>query len=274
MRVLVSVDMEGIAGVTAPADIRPGNAEYERNRVLMTDEASAAVRGVLIHDPDASVVVVDAHAAFRNILAERLDRRATLMRGEPRVHGMLTGIEAGVDAVCLVGYHGRAGTPRSLLAHTVSGGTIAAVRCNGVELGEIGLNAALAGQFGAVTVLATGDDTVAREADAIVPGITTVTVKWARGTRAAESLHPDEACARIEAAATAALATRHECTPMKIEGAVDLEVDVLRPHMTQRAGMIPGVELRAPLTLGITAPDFASAYDLIDVFAVLAAADT
>lgn len=34
---------------------------------------------------------------------------------------------------------------RSVLAHTVSGGTIARVRCNGVALGEIGLNSALGG---------------------------------------------------------------------------------------------------------------------------------
>src|SRR4051794_11413838 len=188
--------MEGIAGVVAPEDIRPGNAEYERNRLLMTDEASAAVRGVLTCAPDASVVVADAHAAFRNILPDRLDPRATLLRGEPRAHGMLAGIDGGVHAVCLVGYHGKAGTARSVLAHTVSGGTIAAVRCNGVELGELGLNVALAAHFDAVAVLATGDDTVAREAESVLPGITTVTVKWARGTRAAESLHPDEACAR------------------------------------------------------------------------------
>ena len=50
------------------------------------------------------------------------------------------------------------------------------------------------------------------------------------------------------------------------------EVDVLRPVMTERACLIPGVELRGPLTLGFRARDFPAAYDLIDVFAVLAAA--
>ena len=72
MRVLISVDMEGVAGVVAPEDITPGQAEYERNRGYMTDEASAAVRGVLAYDAGASVVVCDAHARFRNLLPERL----------------------------------------------------------------------------------------------------------------------------------------------------------------------------------------------------------
>ncbi len=39
MRVLVSVDMEGIAGVVDLVDVRPGGPEYERNRHLMTAEA-------------------------------------------------------------------------------------------------------------------------------------------------------------------------------------------------------------------------------------------
>ncbi|MGI8679893.1 MAG: M55 family metallopeptidase [Jatrophihabitans sp.] len=271
MRVLVSVDMEGVAGVVAPDDISPGHPEYERNRAYMTDEASAAVRGILAYEAGASVVVCDAHAGYRNLLPDRLAGRCTLLRGSPRTHGMLSGIDGGVDAVCLIGYHGKAGTSRSVLAHTISGGSVARVRCNGQELGEIGLSAALAAHYGAVPVLATGDDTLAREAEAVVPGITTVEVKRAFGNRAAESLHPEESCARIEAAAETALARRADVRGPRFEGDVDLEVDMLRPFMTERACRIPGVELRAPLTLGFRAADFPAAYDLIDVFTVLAA---
>lgn len=195
MRVLISVDMEGVAGVVSQDDIRPGNAEYERNRIYMTNEASAAVRGILAYEPEATVVVCDAHAQFANLIPDRLSCGCTLLRGSPRRHSMLTGIDDGVDAVCFVGYHGKAGTARSVLAHTVSGGTIAQVRCNGQELGELGLNAALAAYYGAVPVLATGDDTLAREAQSVVPGITTVEVKRAVGNRAAEGLHPEESCA-------------------------------------------------------------------------------
>jgi D-amino peptidase len=270
VRVLVSVDMEGVAGVVSPDDVTPGHAEYERNRGYMTDEASAAVRGILAYDPDASVVVCDAHARFRNILPDRLARGCTLLRGEPRTNGMMTGVEAGVDAVCFVGYHGKAGTARSVLAHTVSGATIAQVRCNGQELGELGLNAALAAHYGAVPVLATGDNTLALEAESLLPGITTVVVKTAFGNRAAEGLHPDESCSRIESAATTALANRADVHPPIFAGDVDLEVDMLRLHMTELACSIPGVELRGPLTLGFRAADFPAAYNIIEIFAVLA----
>jgi len=270
MRVLISVDMEGVAGVAAPDDITPGHHEYERCRGYMTDEASAAVRGVFAAEPKASVVVCDAHASFRNLLPERLDRRCTLLRGSPRPDGMVAGLAAGVDVAMFVGYHGRAGTATSVLAHTISGATIARVRCNGEELGELGLNAALAAHYGAIPALATGDDTLAREAQEAVPGITTVVVKWAFGNRAAEGLHPAESCDRIEAAATTALAGRADVRPRRYDGLIDLEVDMLRPFMTERASMIPGVELRGPLTLGFTASDLPAAIDLVDIFAELA----
>lgn len=78
-RVLISVDMEGVAGVVAPDDMSPGHAEYERNRTYMTNEASAAVRGILAYEPDASAVVCDSHAGYRNVLPDRLDRKCTLM---------------------------------------------------------------------------------------------------------------------------------------------------------------------------------------------------
>ena len=264
--------MEGVAGVVAPDDVSPGHAEYERNRAYLTDEVSAAVRGVLAYDSEASIVVCDAHARFRNILPERLARGCTLLRGSPRTNSMLTGVDDGVDAVFFVGYHGRAGTTRSVLAHTVSGGTIAKVRCNGRELGELGLNAAVAAHFGALPMLATGDDSLVREAESVVPGITTVAVKRSFGSRAAESLHPEEACSRIEAAAEHALANGDDVQALSIPGPVDLEVDMLRTFMIERACMIPGVELRGPLTLGYRADDIVAAYNLVDVFAVLAGA--
>lgn len=264
--------MEGVAGVVAPDDIRPGHPEYERNRRYMTDEASAAVRGVLEADPDASVLVCDAHAAFRNLLPDRLARGCTLLRGSPRVNGMVTGLETGVDAVCFIGYHARAGTAHAVLAHTVSGGTIARVRCNGLELGEVGLNAALAAHFGAVPIVATGDDTLVREVEAVAPGIVAVEVKRAFGNRAAESLHPEEACARIQAAVRSALAERPDVRPPDLAGPVDLEVEMLRPFMTELACLVPGVELRGPTTLGYAAEDLPAAYNLIEVFTVLAAA--
>ncbi|WP_425388265.1 M55 family metallopeptidase [Amycolatopsis taiwanensis] len=40
--------------------------------------------GVYAYDADAQVLVTEAHADFRNLLPEALDRRAELLRGTPK----------------------------------------------------------------------------------------------------------------------------------------------------------------------------------------------
>ena len=271
MRVLVSVDMEGIAGVVHPDDIRPGHGEYERNRTLLTAEANAAVRGVHAFTADAQVLVVDAHAQFRNLLPELLDQRAELLRGAPRPDGMMAGLAAGVDAVLFIGYHSKAGTPRSVLAHTISGRVIADVRCNGQSLGELGLNTALAAHQHVPPVLVSGDDTVATEAAEVAPGIRCVVTKRALGTRAAAMLHPQHVCDRIEYEVPQALAQRHTVRPLRFDGAVQLEVQVHRPHMTEHALLVPGMERVDGCTLRYQAPDFPTAYQVIELITTLAA---
>ena len=220
MRVLISVDMEGAAGVVDPEDVRLGHREYERNRRQLTAEASAAVRGVHAADPGAEVLVTEAHAGFRNLLPELLDRRSVLLRGKPKPYGMMAGLADNVDAVLCIGYHGKAGTPGSVLAHTINGGVVADVRCEGRSLGELGLNTALAAHSGVPVVLVSGDDTVAAEAADVAPGMHTVVVKRGLGTRAAALLHPDEVCERIEAEVPPALADRAAVRPLRFDGPV------------------------------------------------------
>jgi len=269
MRVLISVDMEGIAGVVDREDIGPGQSEYERNRTLLTAEANAAVRGVYAYEADAQVLVTEAHAAFRNLLPELLDRRAELLRGDPKPDGMMAGLGPDIDAVLFIGYHGKAGTPRSVLAHTISGGVVADVRCQGRSLGELGLNTALAAHDGVPAVLVSGDDTVAAEAADVAPGMHAVVVKRALGARAAALLHPDEACERIERAVPQALADRTAVQPLRFDGPVLLEVDVLRPNMTELALLVPGIERTGGCTLRYAAPDFRTAYQITELIAIL-----
>jgi D-amino peptidase len=224
---------------------------------------------VLAAEPDAQVLVTEAHAQFRNLLPELLDRRAELLRGSPKPDGMLAGLDAGIDAVLFIGYHGKAGTALSVLAHTVSGAVLADVRCNGISLGELGLNAALGAHHGVPSVLVSGDDTVAEEAAAIVPGMHTVIVKRALGARAAAMLHPDEACDRIERAVPAALAERDAVRAPRFHGPVELDVQVLRPHMTENALLVPGMRRVDPCTVRYPAPDFPTAYQVIELVALL-----
>lgn len=60
MRVLISADMEGVTGVTAPEDCLPGHARWEYCRRLFTGDVNAAVAGFVAAGAD-EVLVNEAH---------------------------------------------------------------------------------------------------------------------------------------------------------------------------------------------------------------------
>src|SRR3989440_3146433 len=150
MRVYISVDMEGIAGVVHESQTDPTTpafaAEYGRFRRLMTAEANAAVEGALAAGA-TRVLVNDSHWFMRNLLAEELHQAAELVSGDPKPRSMVQDIDGGFDAALFIGYHARAGTRNAILDHTYAD-RIHDVRLNGKPVGELGLNAALAGGAG------------------------------------------------------------------------------------------------------------------------------
>jgi D-amino peptidase len=269
-KVLISADMEGISAVVHSVETNPGRYDYERGRALMTAEVNAVVAGVFDAEPSADVLVADAHGSFRNLLPEDLDHRVRLVRGRPRPLGMLSGLDDGVDGVLLVGYHARAGTGPAVLAHTMSDAVLG-VRLNGREMGEIGLNAALAGHHGAAVVLLSGDDIACAELLDLVPEASTVAVKRALGQTAAEALHPAVARDRLRHGAAAAIARRAQIPPLSITGPVSLAVDLHNLATVDSAMLIPGVErVAGARTVSFTGRDVAQAYGVVQLLVQLA----
>ncbi|KFK89082.1 D-aminopeptidase [Streptomyces sp. JS01] len=270
MKALISVDMEGISGIVHSSETNPERYDYQRGRELMTAEANAVIAGVLDAEPTADVLVADAHGTFRNLLPEQLDRRARLVRGKPRALNMLAGLDEETDAALFVGYHVRAGEGPGVLAHTMNG-EILDVRVTGRSLGEIGLNAAMAGHLGVPVVLLSGDDAACAEAAALIPEAVTVPVKEALGMAAAVTLHPEEARDRLRRAAADAVSRRTEIPPLALTGPLDVEIDLASPHTIDLATLVPGVSRTAGArTVAFTAPDYGAAYRLILLLAQLA----
>src|SRR5688572_27266597 len=78
MNVFISVDMEGVAGVVHVQQVLRGTDDYPAARLLMTQEANAAVAGAF--DGGAKRVLVnDSHADMRNLLPGEMDERAELL---------------------------------------------------------------------------------------------------------------------------------------------------------------------------------------------------
>src|ERR671914_2772538 len=106
MRVYISVDMEGVAGVvhedqTDPIDPRHAG-EYNRFRRLMTSEANAAIEGAFAAGA-TRVLVNDSHWLMRNLLAEELHPGAGLMSGGPERLSMVEGLQEGFDIAMFIG---------------------------------------------------------------------------------------------------------------------------------------------------------------------------
>ncbi|HET7037792.1 MAG TPA: M55 family metallopeptidase [Thermomicrobiaceae bacterium] len=269
MRVFVTVDIEGIAGVVHSEEGARGNPEYERARRLMTAEASAVVAGIFDADPEARVTVADVHGPYRNIIPEELDERATLSRGKPRLFGMMHGIDHGYDAAMFVGVHGRAGSGQSVLSHTFTG-TILDVRVNGQPLGELGLNAAMAGAHDVPVLLVAGDQSVEQEARELLgEQVITVPVKESYAHLSSESLHPEVARRYLRDAAALATRERPTVPPFKVRTPVETEVELARPVLADLAEMIDEVERIDGRTIGFTRKDMPSTYRVLRLITVL-----
>ena len=254
MRVFISVDMEGIAGVVHWDDTRLTGVEYERARHWMTGEANAAIEGALAAGA-TEVVVNDSHGHMRNLLAEDLHPEAWLVRGSQKPLCMMQGLEPGFDAALLVGYHAMAGTGGGVLNHSFSGTSVASMKLNDLLVGEVGFNAALAGSMQVPVVMVTGDEMLGREVAHTLPWAERVVVKQGITSWSAKSVSPGKAQTLIRAAAERALRRLSEMSPLVVAAPIRLEVAFVRPIHADLAGWLPGAERVNGTTLAYTAQD-------------------
>lgn len=266
MKLLLSADMEGISGITTWDQVKPGHPEYlSRGRRLMTGDVNAAINGAFEGGVD-EVVVSDGHWNADNILIEELDPRARLNSGSPSPFAMLQSIDdrPPPDAVMLVGYHALSGTKKSVLDHTWSDSRIRSVWINDVLLGEIGLNAALAAEYGVPVIALTGDQHACLEGQELLgPALEIAVVKNATGRYAAQCLPLAEARERIcEAAARAVLKFREgrSARPYSVSAPVRLTVEFKESQHVDRAYLMPGTERLDGTRLQYTAPDMTTAH--------------
>lgn len=262
MKILISTDIEGVAGVFHPEQTRAGNPEYERARLLMAHEANAAIAGAF--DAGATEVRVnDSHGGFRNMPPDLLDPRAQVVQGKPRTLGMMAGVEDGVEAVCMVGYHSRA-RGRGVLAHTINSFAFAGVWLGGQELGEAGLYGALAGEYGAPVVMGSGDDVFIAENRPLFPHARFVQTKRATGCHSGVSLSPQASRAAIRAGVAEGLSARANARPLVLAGAQAVTLRTQSPAMADLFCQWPSFERLDGVTLRFDAASVEAAVRMLN----------
>jgi D-amino peptidase len=239
VKVYISADMEGVAGISDWEQCLAGGDDYPLGRDLLLGEVNAAIDGA--REAGATEILVnDSHSAMRNLPPTELHGHASYLSGRFKPLYMMEGLDASYDAALFLGYHAAMPTP-GILSHTYNPRAIANVTLNGSVTGEAGINALVALHHGVPVAVITGDQYVGPEAAPFCPGIEVVEVKRSVSRYAAEHLHPDVARERIRDGVARALAASR-ATPPGIPLPATLEVELMSPDMAEQATWLQGVE--------------------------------
>jgi D-amino peptidase len=263
LKVLISVDMEGITGVVHTDQTSATGSDYSRARKWMTEDVNAAILGAL--DAGATEIIVnDSHGSMRNILPSDLHPAASLISGSPKPLLQMDGIDSSVDAVMFIGYHPRAGTMNGILDHTISGGIVRSIVINGMEMPEVGINALIAGHYNVPVVLVAGDKAVCDQTREILGNnVITAAVKEATGRYAAMNLSLEKAHQLIRQRAKSALEKRGQIRPFKLTAPYRIELTYHTSSMADNASAVPGVKRLSPRTLQVESNDMITGFRLL-----------
>jgi D-amino peptidase len=248
LKVFISVDMEGLAGVVAGPDVSPNGPDYPHFRAIMAGETNAAIEGAF-RAGATDVLVRDSHGDKRNLLPADVDPRARLLRGASAgPKNMMEGIDSTFDAVVFIGYHAKAGTPGAILEHT-STGNVVDFAINGVSLPEAGYNALTAGLYGVPVVFIAGDRAVVDQVRALLGPIGAVAVKQETGD-AALGMSPKHAQEEIRRGVEQAIRERARARVYKLAGPYTMVLKV-----RQERPLHPGAQKLRDGEFTFTSPD-------------------
>jgi D-amino peptidase len=250
MKIFISFDMEGVAGIVDWSQCTAPGQPYEEGRTLLLGEVNAAIDGALAGGA-TRIVCNDSHGRMNNLNPAGLHGRATYIAGRHKPLYMMEGLDESFDAVFFVGYHGSISGESSVLSHTYNPSVVSKAELNGVECGESGINALVALGYGVPVALLTGDQQTAAEGDPFFKEAERVVVKESITRFSATQLHPLDARERIGAAAEAAVRRIDEIPVPAITLPARLDVHMQTADMAEVASWVKGAERTGTRTVRI-----------------------
>jgi D-amino peptidase len=240
VKIFISFDMEGVAGIVDWAQCGPPGQAYEEGRALLLGEVNAAIDGALAAGA-TEIVCNDSHGAMNNLNPADLHGRAAYIAGRHKPRYMMEGLDDSFDAVFFIGYHGSISGEPSALSHTYNPSVISRVTLNGVDCGESGINGLVALGHGVPVALITGDQVTAAEAGPFFKQVEAVVVKESISRFAAAQVHPEQAREMIYAGAEAAVRRLGSVPLPEIGLPARLYVELQTADMADVATWVTGV---------------------------------
>lgn len=215
MKFLVMTDIEGVTGVTT----FPQAEKSDFGKEMLMNDLKAVLAG--IKAAGAEAVVYDMHTDGRNVDVTQID--APVVMGKPIIADIYRGVGAeNIDGLFLLGLHTMQHVPGALLQHSYLA-EYDAIYLNGMKVGEIGMEAALAGSFDIPLKFVSGDDMGCQEGKDIIENLVTCAVKKSLTIDTAVCLAPSQTSVMLAKAAQDAVAA--DIKPFKVEGPYDIRIE-------------------------------------------------
>ncbi|MFC5384845.1 M55 family metallopeptidase [Aquamicrobium segne] len=254
MKIFISADIEGTAGILNWNEAEHGHADYAEFRALMTAEVLAACEGARAAGA-TEILIKDAHDTGRNLMLDPLPAYASIIRGWPgHPDSMMFGLDASFQAALCTGYHSKAGTEDNPLAHT-SNLRISRLILNGEVASEFTMNALCAARYKVPVAFIAGDAGICAEARTMVPGIATVETLQGFGA-ASRAISPAAARIAISEGVEKALSGASLPAPVTLPEQFEVVVEYNNPVDAYRASWYPGAKSHGPRAVAFTASDF------------------
>ncbi|MEH7344442.1 M55 family metallopeptidase [Bacillus sp. JJ1532] len=268
MKLYISVDMEGITGLADYTHVDSSKHNYERSRRIMTEEANYVITAA--YDQGCSEVLVnDSHSKMNNLLIENLHPEAQVIVGDVKPYSMVQGLDSTFVGAVFVGYHARA-SMKGAMSHSMIFG-VRNMYINDVAVGEMGLNAYVAGYYGVPVIMVAGDDRAALEAEQLIPNVTTAVVKETITRSAVKSLTPAKAGELLREKTAEALKNRDLVKPLAPPDNPLLRIEFANYGQAEWAALMPGTEIEENSTIvRYQAKDILEAYRAMLVMVELA----
>ena len=241
LKLLISVDMEGVVGVVTADQLGPEGFEYQRAREWMTGELLAAIEAAR-KEGVTEFVIADSHGNGENLLIDRLPDDVLIVLSWPRPLGMMQGIDSTFDAAVFLGYHTGTSNPEGVRAHTFSSAKLADVRLNGQSVPEGGVNAAIAGHFGVPVIMVSGDDAAVEQIRSVIGDVEGAVVKWHYSFHSAKTMTPAASYKLIGETMKKALRRLDDFEPFVLSKPVTLDVRFKSYRPSQILAYLPIVE--------------------------------
>ena len=255
MKIFISADIEGVCGSNHWDEADKKSSDYAEFQRQMTAEISAACKGSKAAGAK-EIVVKDAHASGRNIIAKDLPKEVKLIRGwSGHPYSMVQELDNSFDAVIFIGYHSRAGSGGNPLAHTIRGSFVDYLKINDNYASEFLLYGLLAASIGVPIAFLAGDEDLCSEVRSINKNITTVAVKKGIGDSTL-NIHPKVAIEKIWQGVESALKSDLTICHLPKYDKYTIELRFKKQQQAYDASFYPGCKLIDPQTINFKTNDY------------------